>query len=101
MIEDKLLIWRFNRGNAAALCRIYEWPSGSGRTSTAADRRASMLIRSPTMRTCPTVHLACRFTVSLKNGHSAEQKLIVQFRELAGRPSCVVYGPCGRGRENE
>lgn len=24
MIEDKLLIWRFKRGNADALCRIYE-----------------------------------------------------------------------------
>jgi RNA polymerase sigma-70 factor (ECF subfamily) len=24
MIEDRLLIWRFNRGDTAALCRIYE-----------------------------------------------------------------------------
>lgn len=24
MIEDRLLVWRFNRGDAAALCRIYE-----------------------------------------------------------------------------
>ena len=24
MIEDRLLIWRFNRGDAGALCRIYE-----------------------------------------------------------------------------
>ena len=24
MLEDKLLIWRFNRGDTAALCRIYE-----------------------------------------------------------------------------
>jgi RNA polymerase sigma-70 factor (ECF subfamily) len=24
MIEDKLLVWRFNRGDSAALCRIYE-----------------------------------------------------------------------------
>ena len=24
MIEDRLLVWRFNRGDTAALCRIYE-----------------------------------------------------------------------------
>src|SRR5512138_3286724 len=24
MIEDRVLIWRFNRGDVAALCRIYE-----------------------------------------------------------------------------
>jgi RNA polymerase sigma factor (sigma-70 family) len=24
MIEDRLLVWRFNRGDSAALCRIYE-----------------------------------------------------------------------------
>ncbi|MGE5296721.1 MAG: RNA polymerase sigma factor [Solirubrobacterales bacterium] len=24
MIEDRFLVWRFNRGNPAALCRIYE-----------------------------------------------------------------------------
>jgi hypothetical protein len=24
MIEDKVLVWRFNRGDPAALCRIYE-----------------------------------------------------------------------------
>jgi RNA polymerase sigma-70 factor (ECF subfamily) len=24
MIEDRILVWRFNRGDAAALCRIYE-----------------------------------------------------------------------------
>ncbi len=24
MIEDRLLIWRFNRGDTAALCRVYE-----------------------------------------------------------------------------
>jgi len=24
MIEDRFLVWRFNRGDAAALCRIYE-----------------------------------------------------------------------------
>jgi len=24
MIEDRLLVWRFNRGDPAALCRIYE-----------------------------------------------------------------------------
>jgi RNA polymerase sigma-70 factor (ECF subfamily) len=24
MIEDRVLVWRFNRGDAAALCRIYE-----------------------------------------------------------------------------
>jgi len=24
MLEDRILVWRFNRGDAAALCRIYE-----------------------------------------------------------------------------
>lgn len=24
MIEDRVLVWRFNRGDPAALCRIYE-----------------------------------------------------------------------------
>jgi hypothetical protein len=24
MIEDRQLVWRFNRGDPAALCRIYE-----------------------------------------------------------------------------
>ncbi len=24
MIEDRILVWRFNRGDVAALCRIYE-----------------------------------------------------------------------------
>jgi hypothetical protein len=40
-------------------------------------------------------------TVRLKNGKSAEQKLIVQFRELADESSCVVHGPYGHAREIE
>ena len=44
---------------------------------------------------------AVPFTVRLENGTSAEQKLIVQFRNLTGRTSCVVCGPYGHAREIE
>ncbi len=36
MIEDRLLVWRFNRGDTAALCRIYEkYRDGLLRVATA------------------------------------------------------------------
>jgi hypothetical protein len=38
-------------------------------------------------------------TVKLKNGKKAEQKMIVQFRQLGATPSCVVHGPYGLPRE--
>lgn len=40
-------------------------------------------------------------TVRLKNGKKAEQQIIVQFRQLGGKSSCVVHGPYGQPREIE
>lgn len=40
-------------------------------------------------------------TVRLKDGRKVEEKMIVQFRTLAGQPSCVVHGPYGLPRETE
>jgi hypothetical protein len=34
----------------------------------------------------------------LKNGKKVEQKMIVQFRQIGGQSSCVVYGPYGLPR---
>ena len=40
-------------------------------------------------------------TVRLSNGKKVAEKVIVQFREIAGRPSCVVHGPYGLPYEVE
>jgi hypothetical protein len=37
----------------------------------------------------------------LQNGKKAEEKMIVQFREIGGKSSCVVHGPYGLPREIE
>jgi hypothetical protein len=37
----------------------------------------------------------------LHNGTKIEQKMIVQFREIGGKSSCVVHGPYGLPREME
>ncbi len=45
--------------------------------------------------------VAVPVTVKLKNGKKAEQQMIVQFRQLGGKSSCVVHGPYGLPREIE
>lgn len=37
----------------------------------------------------------------LQNGKKVEEKMIVQFREIGGKSSCVVHGPYGIPREIE
>jgi hypothetical protein len=37
--------------------------------------------------------------LQLQNGKKAEQKMIIQFRELGGKSTCVVHGPYGLPRE--
>ncbi len=37
----------------------------------------------------------------LQNGKKVEQKMIIQFRQLGGKASCVVHGPYGISREIE
>jgi hypothetical protein len=37
----------------------------------------------------------------LQDGRKVEEKMIVQFREIGGKPSCVVHGPYGLPREIE
>jgi len=39
--------------------------------------------------------------LKLKDGRKVEEKMIVQFRELGGKSSCVVHGPYGVPREIE
>ena len=34
-----------------------------------------------------------------RNGTKYEEKMVVQFRQLDGKPSCVVHGPYGHSRE--
>jgi hypothetical protein len=43
--------------------------------------------------------VAVPVTVRLRNGTKVEQQIIVQFRQLGGQSSCVVYGPYGLPRE--
>ena len=45
--------------------------------------------------------VALPVVVKRRDGVKAEQKMIVQFRELGGTPSCVVHGPYGLPREIE
>ena len=37
--------------------------------------------------------------LQLQNGKQVEQKMIIQFRELGGKSTCVVHGPYGLPRE--
>lgn len=36
-----------------------------------------------------------------KNGIKVEEKMIIQFRQIGGKPTCVVHGPYGISREIE
>lgn len=38
-------------------------------------------------------------TVKLKNGKRIQEQMVVQFRDLDGRLSCVIHGPYGISRE--
>jgi hypothetical protein len=40
-------------------------------------------------------------TLKLKNGKKVEEKMIIQFRNIGGKSSCVVHGPYGLPREIE
>jgi hypothetical protein len=40
-------------------------------------------------------------TVRLQNGATVEEKILVQFRQIEGRQSCVFHGPYGFPREIE
>ena len=37
--------------------------------------------------------------IKRRNGTKYEEKMIVQFRQIGGKPSCVVHGPYGLSRE--
>ena len=37
--------------------------------------------------------------LQLKNGRKVEEKMIIQFRQLGGKSTCVVHGPYGLPRE--
>ncbi len=39
--------------------------------------------------------------LQLQNGRKVEEKMIVQFRQIGGKSSCVVHGPYGISREIE
>jgi hypothetical protein len=39
--------------------------------------------------------------LKLKNGKKVEEKMIIQFRNIGGKSSCVVHGPYGLPREIE
>ncbi len=43
--------------------------------------------------------VALPITVQLHDGRKIQEKVIVQFRQLGGEPSCVVHGPYGLPRE--
>ncbi|MBP7051252.1 MAG: hypothetical protein KBE65_09570 [Phycisphaerae bacterium] len=42
---------------------------------------------------------AVPLVVKLKNGKKVQEQMIVQFRNMDGRSSCVVHGPYGIPRE--
>jgi hypothetical protein len=47
----------------------------------------------------PIVAVPC--IVKTQSGIVREDKIIVQFRDIAGKSSCVVHGPYGLSRELE
>lgn len=112
MIEDKLLVWRFNRGDTAALCRIYEkyrdsllkvavalLNDRSGAEDVLHDVFVGFAQTTGHSKLGPIVALP--ISVRRQDGVKAREKLIVQFRQLGGVSSCVVHGPYGLPQEIE
>ena len=112
MLEDKVLVWRFNRGDTAAFCRIYEKYRDrllkvavallNDRTAVEDvlhDVFADFAQRTGHTRLGPIV--AVPVQVRRKDSVKVEEKTIVQFRNIAGVQSRVIYGPYGLPREIE